>query len=106
MSATDTGGERSQGTNLGEEKQTQVPDGAEVRSSPPGGLSLPTVARQVFLGILLLLSFIAALQFYFTAQDLIRMWVSYTYLPMVNAVFYLAVITGSILIIHRWLISR
>ena len=105
MTEGDAGGEKSPGMNP-DKKLIQDPEGAGMVPSQPGGLNLPNVARQVFLGILLLLSLIATLQFYFTVQDLIRTWVNDPYVPVVNAVFYIGVIAGSILVIHRWLVTR
>jgi uncharacterized membrane protein YqjE len=56
--------------------------------------------------IVLLLVLIAAVQFYFSIQGVIGMWVSYQFIPLVNAVYYLAVIIGGIWLLRGVLGSR
>ncbi|MDD1678830.1 MAG: hypothetical protein LUO93_06555 [Methanomicrobiales archaeon] len=56
--------------------------------------------------IVLLLVFIAAVQFYFSIQGVIGMWVSYQFIPLVNAVYYLAVIIGGIWLLRGVLTNR
>ena len=56
--------------------------------------------------IVLLLIFIAAVQLYFTLQGVIGMWVSYQFIPLVNAVYYIAVIIGGIWLLRGVLTNR
>jgi hypothetical protein len=56
--------------------------------------------------IVLLLVLIAAVQFYFSIQGVIGMWVSYQFIPLVNAVYYLAVIIGGVGLLRGVLASR
>jgi hypothetical protein len=56
--------------------------------------------------IVLLLVLIAAVQFYFSIQGVIGMWVSYQFIPLVNAVYYLAVIIGGVWLLRGVLASR
>jgi hypothetical protein len=56
--------------------------------------------------IVLLLVFIAAVQLYFSVQGVIGMWVSYQFIPLVSAVYYLAVIVGGIWLLRGMLVNR
>ena len=46
---------------------------------------------------------IAAFQLYFTVQDLIRTWVSDQFVPLVSALYYLAVILVGIWLIRDYI---
>lgn len=56
--------------------------------------------------IVLLLVFIAAVQIYFSIQGVIGMWVADQFIPLVNAVYYLAVIIGGIWLLRDVLAGR
>ena len=54
----------------------------------------------IIIGIFIL---IAALQLYFTIQDLIRTWISDQFVPVVSALYYLAVIIVGIWLIRDYI---
>ena len=56
--------------------------------------------------IVLLLVFIAAVQIYFSIQGVIGMWVADQFIPLINAVYYLAVIIGGIWLLRNVLTGR
>jgi hypothetical protein len=56
--------------------------------------------------IVLLIVLIAAVQLYFTIQGVIGMWVADQYIPLVNAIYYIAVIVGGIWLLWGVLTRR
>ncbi len=52
-------------------------------------------------GIVLLLVLVATMQLYFAVQDAVRYWVADPYVPLVNGVFFLAVIAVGISLVVR-----
>jgi hypothetical protein len=56
--------------------------------------------------ILFLIVLIAALQLYFSIQEFIRAWFSEEYIPVVNSVYYLAVVVGGIYLILSYIRGR
>ncbi len=56
--------------------------------------------------IVLLLVLIAAVQLYFSIQGVIGMWVADRFIPLVNAVYYLAVVIGGIWLLKDVLKGR
>jgi hypothetical protein len=56
--------------------------------------------------ILFLIILIAALQLYFSIQEFIRLWFSEEYIPVVNSLYFLAVIAGGIALILSYLRGR
>jgi len=46
---------------------------------------------------------IAAFQLYFTIQDLIRTWISDQFVPVVSAVYYIAVIVGGVWLLRDYI---
>ena len=56
--------------------------------------------------IVLLLVLIAAVQLYLTIQGVIGMWVADQYIPLVNAIYYIAVIIGGVWLLRGALMRR
>jgi hypothetical protein len=56
--------------------------------------------------ILFLIILIAALQLYFSAQEFIRAWFSDEYIPVLNTLYYLAVVAGGIYLILTYIRNR
>jgi hypothetical protein len=56
--------------------------------------------------ILFLIIFIAAIQLYFSIQEFIGRWFSYDYIPVVNSLYYLAIIVGGISLILSYIRGR
>jgi hypothetical protein len=46
---------------------------------------------------------IAAFQLYFTIQDLIRTWISDQFVPVVSALYYIAVIVGGVWLVRDYI---
>jgi hypothetical protein len=46
---------------------------------------------------------IAAFQLYFTIQDLIRTWISDQFVPVVSALYYIAVIVGGVWLLRDYI---
>jgi hypothetical protein len=68
------------------------------------GADTPKISNDIKTGIrfiILLLIFIAAVQLYFTVQDVIRLWIADQFIPLVNGVYYLLVIAGGIWLIRE-----
>ncbi|WP_440949556.1 hypothetical protein [Methanosphaerula subterraneus] len=78
------------------------PAGSE--SPSDGGIS--GLIRTGLLGTLLLLILLATLQLYFTVQEVIRYWFADEYVPVFNAVFFIIVIIGALLLIRAYLLPR
>ena len=56
--------------------------------------------------IVLLLVLIAAVQLYFTIQGVIGMWVADQFIPIFNAIYYIAVIAGGVWLLWSVLTRR
>jgi O-antigen/teichoic acid export membrane protein len=56
--------------------------------------------------ILFLIIFLAVFQLYFSAQEFISRWFSYDYIPVVNSLYYLAIIVVGIFLILSYVRSR
>jgi hypothetical protein len=54
----------------------------------------------IIIGIFVL---IAAFQLYFVIQELIRTWISDQFVPIVSAVYYLAVIVVGVWLLHDYI---
>jgi sterol desaturase/sphingolipid hydroxylase (fatty acid hydroxylase superfamily) len=64
--------------------------------------SLLALVETGLVGIVLVLVLLAALQLYVAVQETIRYWVADQYVPLVNAVFFIAIIAGGIFVLlHR-----
>jgi len=62
--------------------------------------------RSVLYAIVLLFVFIAALQLYFTIQDIIRTWISDQFVPLFKAAYYIVIISVGIWLIRDYIRSR
>lgn len=56
-------------------------------------------------GILLLLVLVAAIQLYFSVQEIIRSWLEEEWVPVFNSLYYLAVIGLGLYLIKRHLVK-
>ena len=53
--------------------------------------------------IILLLVFIAAIQLYFSMQEIIRTWISSRFVPVFNAVYYIVIIVVGIWLLLQYI---
>lgn len=76
----------------------------------PGNTAGQTNLRNLFIqglcAILFLFIFIAAFQLYFSIQQFISTWFSEEYIPVVNSLYFLAVIAGGLFIIYSYVRGR
>lgn len=88
--------------------------GGEVPAPVPGGGTSPAPAggppsdvKNLFIqglyAILFLVILIAAFQLYFSIQTFISTWFSEEYIPVVNSLYYLAVVVGGIYLILAYI---
>ena len=79
-------------------KETPMTPDQKTKEKRPGNEFLGLA--YVIIGIFIL---IAALQLYFTIQDLIRTWFSDQFVPVVSAIYYILVIVVGIWLIRDYL---
>ena len=63
------------------------------------------LARGLY-AILFLVMFIAVFQLYFSIQEFIIRWFSYDYIPVVNSLYYLAIIVVGLFLIVSYIRGR
>jgi len=95
------------------DSERSEPAGGEVEGGTAPSLAVPSdhgsgsasgglaeSVRKVFVAIVLLFVFIAALQLYFAVQTVVAIWFADEYVPILNAIFYLCVIAGGVSVIR------
>jgi hypothetical protein len=91
---------------------SQAPVTGAAGGSPPEkpGAVQQSDVKSLFIqglyGILFLIILIAALQLYFSIQQFIATWFSYEFIPIVNSIYFLAIILGGIYLVFSYLRGR
>jgi hypothetical protein len=98
----------NQDTQVGSQASEAAPDGGGSPVSQKSSLQpeMKSLFIQGLYAILFLFILIAALQLYFSIQEFIRTWFSEEFIPIVNSLYYLAVVAGGIYLILQYIRSR